>query len=538
MTSAAEQSKVGTEAPTEPPKAPMPHIGSFVLETLTLGMYGDPRHTLREYVQNAFDSLRTAKRTKLVSDTGRVVISFDEDAIRVFDNGPGVPAAQAWSTLTSIGASKKERKRDAGFRGIGRLAGMAYCKTLTFRTRFPGEDTVTSVRFDCEALMAAMSPEDGSDLALGGLLQRAITMVSEPATAADEPHFFEVVLSGVEKTHPALRDVSKVKDYLRETSPVPFDPNWKYAAAITKAYSDHFGEAMETIDLTLKTADSEERIYKLYGDEYEIDKEVATLTEVTYTSDAKAGFWSWVGRLSVSGAVVGNGGGLRVRLRNIQVDGTDLIEELFAEIKPSYRRFTYYYIGEIHVDPARVIPNARRDNFEETEEWLDTKAVIRNILLDPLRQDAYSESKKGTEDAAKTITDINDLVVVASTLAEGNRATYDRVVDLMTKAKRLRRRALAAKKRYPDASAAVAVVAGAGSVPSLAALEDAAKAVEDVETSARMLLGQQLDDNGRLDALKARVREQAIREVLDVVQVYVDAPTFQRIKKHVLRSED
>ena len=36
----------------------------------------------------------------------------------------------------------------------------------------------------------------------------------------------------------------------------------------------------------------------------------------------------------------------------------------------------------------------------------------------------------------------------------------------------------------------------------------------------------------------ARVREQAIREVLDVVQVYVDAPTFQRIKKHVLRSED
>src|SRR5262249_14934777 len=147
-------------------------------------------------------------------------------------------------------------------------------------------------------------------------------------------------------------------------SPVPFDPTWQHAAAITKAYSDHFGEAMETIDLTVKTSDSEEKIYKLYGDEYEIDKEVATLTDITYSSDAKAGFWGWVGRLSVSGAVVGSAGGLRVRLRNIQVDGTDLIEELFAEIKPSYRRFTYYYIGEIHVDPARVVPNARRDNFE------------------------------------------------------------------------------------------------------------------------------------------------------------------------------
>ena len=27
---------------------PVPHIGAFVLETLTLGMYGEPRHTLRE----------------------------------------------------------------------------------------------------------------------------------------------------------------------------------------------------------------------------------------------------------------------------------------------------------------------------------------------------------------------------------------------------------------------------------------------------------------------------------------------------------
>jgi len=519
-----------------------PHIGSFVLETLTLGMYGDPRHTLREYVQNAFDSLRAAKRTGMVQGDGKVVITFEEDAIKVFDSGLGVPTAQAWSTLTSIGASKKERKRDAGFRGIGRLAGMAYCKELVFRTRFPEEDVVTFITFDCGQLMAAMSPDDGGDVALGGLLAKAISMRTEAATDKEEAHFFEVILNGLEKTHEMLRNIDDVVDYLRETSPVPFDPNWARAAEITKSYGDHFGEAMETVDLTVKYLNGEEKkIYKLYGDNYLIDSEPAKLTEVTYNSDTKAGFWSWVGRMSVSGAVVDRSRGLRVRLRNIQIDGTDVVEDLFAEMKPSYSRFTYYYVGEIHIDPTRVIPNARRDGFEETPEWIDSKGVIKKLLLDGLRKDAYAESKKGTEDVEKTIKEIDELVETSKTLVENNRATYDRVVDLMGQAKRLRRRALTAQKRYPDAASGVTLgfdgTTPATTVPKLAALESAAKVVEEVENSARMLLGQVMDDGGKLDALKDRVREQTVREVLDVVQLFVDVPTFQRIRKAVYRTD-
>ena len=53
-----------------------PHIGAFVLETLTLGMYGEPRHTLREYVQNSFDSIRAAQRTRFLQGRGRVIITL------------------------------------------------------------------------------------------------------------------------------------------------------------------------------------------------------------------------------------------------------------------------------------------------------------------------------------------------------------------------------------------------------------------------------------------------------------------------------
>ena len=139
----------------------VPHIGAFVLETLTLGMYGEPRHTLREYVQNSFDAIRAAQRTRFLKDRGKVTISISPEAIKILDNGLGVPADQAWKTLTSVGASKKDRQRDAGFRGIGRLAGMAYCDKLIFRTTFPGETTLTEITFDCAKLLKAMGPDEG-----------------------------------------------------------------------------------------------------------------------------------------------------------------------------------------------------------------------------------------------------------------------------------------------------------------------------------------------------------------------------------------
>ena len=83
------------------PNSAAPHIGAFVLETLTLGMYGEPRHTLREYVQNSFDAIRAAQRTKFLQGRGVVRVTLAQDLITIKDNGLGVPSAQAWNTLTS-----------------------------------------------------------------------------------------------------------------------------------------------------------------------------------------------------------------------------------------------------------------------------------------------------------------------------------------------------------------------------------------------------------------------------------------------------
>lgn len=138
-------------------------VGSFFLETLTTGMYEDPFHCIREYVQNGYDAIRDAVRANVIKDgEGRVLISVGgstrSPSLSVNDNGVGIPKERAFSTLVSLGASRKTPVQHAGFRGIGRLAGIAYCTTLRLTTKFKGEDQGTIVEYDCELIRSYLKP--------------------------------------------------------------------------------------------------------------------------------------------------------------------------------------------------------------------------------------------------------------------------------------------------------------------------------------------------------------------------------------------
>jgi len=513
-----------------------PHIGAFVLETLTLGMYGEPRHTLREYVQNSFDAIRAAQRTRFLRGRGKVTINIAADSITIRDNGLGVSADQAWRTLTSVGASKKDRQRDAGFRGIGRLGGMAYCDELIFRTSFPGETVLTTVRFDCEKLLKAMSPDEGGDIELAKLLASSIRFeVAEDAVDANE-HFFEVILRGLSNTPEALSNADEVRKYLSVTVPVNFTPTWEWRERIESDYKSYFGTSIETIDVFVEADGETKQILKPYGNTYEHAKGVMELRSIDFYSGEKGRYWGWVGRVSESAAVTDwQTRGLRIRVRNIQVDGTELFEKLFTQVKPSYGRFSSYYVGEIHVDAEQVIPNARRDDFEETPLWLDIKSSLMANICQPLASDAYEVSQKGQTNITKVVEEIDSLVDRSRNLADSSRTTYDQVVDLMNSAKRLRRRASSALKIVGDLDE-TEVDAGDPQAQRAAALQDAARNVETIETQARMLIGRFLDEDERLTALKARLREELLAELLDVVNAFVDPGTYQKIKRQLMNT--
>lgn len=118
-----------------------------------------------------------------------------------------------------IGHSPKRFTNARGFRGIGRLAGLAYCRTLVFETSAFGEDKRTVIEFDARTLCEQMLNED-VDVDLLSLISNVVTVRVEPE--ARTKHFFNVIMTGVEDTDGIL-DVDKVQEYLEQVAPVDFD---------------------------------------------------------------------------------------------------------------------------------------------------------------------------------------------------------------------------------------------------------------------------------------------------------------------------
>ena len=63
-----------------------PHIGKNVIETLTLGMYEDPRFIYREYVQNAADQIDVAVEQEILKNRNEGTIKIEIDNVTCNEN--------------------------------------------------------------------------------------------------------------------------------------------------------------------------------------------------------------------------------------------------------------------------------------------------------------------------------------------------------------------------------------------------------------------------------------------------------------------
>ena len=202
-------------------------IGKFTLESLTTGMYNEPETCYREYIQNAVDAIDSAIGQGLITkEESRIEIIVDEEhrSISIRDNGSGIKEEIASKTLLDIGNSTKLHSVNRGFRGIGRLGGLSYCKTLSFCTSAAGDKTKTLVSFDCEKLKVLLIPGQNDD----HTLQSVIEAVTEVTTLNEQEsaHYFIVKLEGVDDIE-TLLNVDIVRDYVSQVAPLPFKPRSK-----------------------------------------------------------------------------------------------------------------------------------------------------------------------------------------------------------------------------------------------------------------------------------------------------------------------
>ena len=363
-----------------------PFLGKDVLELLSSSMYVNPLSIYREYVQNATDSIEEAVALGLLrrSDEGRIEITIDSQArvIRIRDNGTGVPESQFVRRLIALGASRKRGHKARGFRGVGRLAGLGYCQELVFRTRADGDRQVSELRWDCRQLKTVLRDAHYSEQ-LGQVISQVVRM-RKTVDATYPDRFFEVELIGlVRHGTDRLMNASAVSSYLSQVAPVPFAPSFSFAEKIESALTKHV--ALGNVGVFING--SAEPLYRPHRDSFvarkghedsHVDVDILEIPG----SDGRLAAIGWIAQHGYCGAISTDAeiAGLRLRCGNIQVGEGDLLNDLFQE-----PRFNSWAVGEIHVLDERILPNGRRDHFEQSVHFNDLVGHLGPLAMNVSR---------------------------------------------------------------------------------------------------------------------------------------------------------
>ncbi|MBY2918464.1 molecular chaperone Hsp90 [Rhizobium leguminosarum] len=343
-------------------------IGRDVLELVSSAMYIDPMTIYREYVQNSADAIDDARNCGLLSgdDAGKVSISIDPATrtIRIRDNGAGLSNADFPRKMAALGASGKRGTTARGFRGVGRLAGLGYAQELVFRSKTASDTSVAELTWDCRRLKSALRESDGD---IQSLIRSVATLRKTPA--GDYPErFFEVELRGVVRLRSdKLMNPAAVDEYLGQVAPVPFAPEFSFAQEIRNALAP----VVALGELEIRIDGSDRPVFRPHRDiltpvgHPAIHFSRLALSTIS-SIDGDLAAVVWVLHHNYEGALPNGAGvkGLRLRAGNVQIGDNNLLEELFPEM-----RFNSWAVGEIHVVDRKIVPNGRRDHFEQNAHY-------------------------------------------------------------------------------------------------------------------------------------------------------------------------
>lgn len=335
-------------------------VGKYTLESLTTGMYSDPKIVYREYIQNSVDSLENAVSLCLLEPQSMridIVVNAEESYISIKDNGTGIPADAAAKTLMNVGSSKKRNSNNRGFRGIGRLGGMSYCDTLIFTTSAENESVKTVVSFDCKKLRRLLVPGEYEDMSLSAVLEEITTINTLPEKP--EKHYLSVEMKDVNGFSDLL-DIDAAKSYISQVAPLPYQSRHFIYTSQLKEYLTQNGYSVEEFPIFVGEDEFDlEPVYKPNKSRFRSDRGKRTADEITsmsyfdITIDGELYALGWYGNCGWYGFLSDKElSGFRVRKGNILIGDSKTMNAIFKEA-----RFNGWTQGEIFIITDKLIPN-------------------------------------------------------------------------------------------------------------------------------------------------------------------------------------
>lgn len=366
-------------------------FGANILENLTTGMYQDSKVIYREYIQNACDQIDKAYSMGLLKpNEGRIDIWLDAEKrmVSIEDNATGIGAVDFERTLADIANSDKKIGEDKGFRGIGRLCGLAYCKELIFTSTAMGEDVISVMRCDALKMRELINASENGKKYTASEVLRNIYVFNSYKTAEKDSHWFKVEMVCINDENTDLLDFAQIKEYLSFVAPVPYQNTFIFRKEVgnhAKKIGYHIDEYMIALN--------GEPIFKKYTTNFKTSKgedEVFNIAfKEIYDSHNNLLAWLWIG-VSRFKAVISRDckmRGIRLRKENIQIGSDDALQKLFKE-----DRGHHYFIGEVFAVSKDLIPNSQRDYFNENATRVEFEREMRRYFNSELSKIYYEGS--------------------------------------------------------------------------------------------------------------------------------------------------
>ena len=421
-------------------------VGKYTLESLTTGMYSDPKIVYREYIQNSVDSLENAVQQGIIEQSSMridIIVSEENSHISIRDNGTGIKSSETQATLMNVGNSKKRNANNRGFRGIGRLGGMSYCDTLIFSTSYEGENCKTIVTFDCKTLKRLLVPGQYEDLSLSDVLGKITTIEVLPEKT--EKHYFVVELENVSGSSDLL-NIDAAKSYISQVAPLPYQSrHFIYISQLKEFLKDH-GYSIEEFPIFVGEEEADlEPVYKPNKSRFRADRNKKTVDEISSMAyfdvsiEGELYALGWYGNCGWYGFLSDREiSGFRVRKGNILIGDSKTLNGIFKE-----PRFNGWTQGEIFIVTDKLVPNARRDDFEQNEAYyqlIDT--LSRGVAVDIAR--AIREASQTRNDPSMKVLKEMDKKISEATaiISEGFNSSVDKdklVEDLEKAVEKLRK---------------------------------------------------------------------------------------------------
>lgn len=350
-----------------------------IINALAGGLYPNKFHVVREYIQNGFDAIVNWKGTKKTTDTG-ITVTVQKPSIFIFDNGTGMDRHTV-NEYRKIGFSKKMVGEFAGFRGIGKLAGISVAKRLVVTTSPYGIREKYTLTFDAKGMLEEIDAlkKKRENIALNSLIAKHTNLTSDVENKNDR--YTMVELQGIRPDSKILFDKNSLIDYLSKNVPVPFNPEFEYADDVEEDIA-RFVEDYDCVEISVD-GDS---VYKPFIGELKPPKHVIVRGG---TGNGKQLAFCWYCENADKGQIRPiDISGLTYRYKNFAVGDNYLTRKTVWSTSP---HLAFYFMGEVYMTDPDVVPTSQRDDFEQSDAR-DQVYQKAKVIADELNRIARTSS--------------------------------------------------------------------------------------------------------------------------------------------------